>query len=289
MGPARTSVRNPGGLCLDAAGGFPGWAARIMPCDTTFDSQFWGNNPITSATWRLGSDGTLRTNVSRSGSPLNASGEVCLFSSVPGGDRINGDWWTSGEIGLWWCEGVPPESRWSFANGQMQAVAGPRAGLCLCSTDEALPAPKPPVPSDPINHTVRCPRGCRGPPCSGFPYCDAALSAQARAEDFVSRLSLQEKANAIMWIGAQVERLGTPTVTYGEAQHGLLKPCIDKQGVACTSPDASLCKCATSFPSLVGIGATFNRSLFKQMGEVMGDEARAYYIALSGETNMVMW
>ena len=92
-----------------------------------------------------------------------------------------------------------------------------------------------------------------------------------------------------MWIGAQVERLGTPTVTYGDAQHGLLKPCIDKQGVACTSPDASLCKCATSFPSLVGIGATFNRSLFKQMGEVMGDEARAYYIALSGETNMVMW
>ena len=55
-----------------------------------------------------------------------------------------------------------------------------------------------------------------------------------------------------------------------------------------TSPDTRVCKCATSFPSLVGIGATFNRSLFKQMGDVMGDEARAYYTVLKGETNMVM-
>ena len=78
----RTSIRNPGGLCLDAAGGSPGWAARVMPCDTTFDSQYWGNNPITSASWVLGKDGTLRTNISRAGSPLNASGEACLFSSV---------------------------------------------------------------------------------------------------------------------------------------------------------------------------------------------------------------
>ena len=287
----RTSVRNPEtGLCLDASGGFPGWAARIMPCDTTFGSQVWGNNPITSSTWRLGVDGTLRTNISRAGSPLNASGEACLFSSVPsGGDIVNGDWWTSGNVGMWWCHGALPESRWVFAKGRLQAAAGAKAGLCLCSTDEPLPAPQPPVPADPINHTVSCPQGCRSAPCNGYPYCDKKLSAQARAEDLVSRLSLQEKANIIMWTGAQVARLGTPTFTVGEAQHGLLKPCINKTGAVCTSPDTSVCRCATSFPSLVGVGATFNRTLFKIMGDVMGDEARAYYNILNGNTNMVFW
>ena len=49
--------------------------------------------------------------------------------------------------------------------GQLRAAAGPRAGLCLCSTDQQLPAPQPPVPADPANSTVSCPRGCRGPPC----------------------------------------------------------------------------------------------------------------------------
>ena len=136
---------------------------------------------------------------------------------------------------------------------------------------------------------MSCPQGCLSAPCSRYPYCNKALSSQARAEDFVSRLSLQEKANSIMWIGARVARLGTPTITYGEAQHGLLKPCINARGAACTSPDTSTCRCATSFPSLVGIGAAFNRTLFKQMGEVMGDEARAYYNVLDGDTNLVFF
>ena len=229
----RTSIRNPGGLCLDAAGGAPGWAARVMPCHTTFDSQTWGNNPITSATWRLGADGTLRTNISRAGSPLNASGEACLFSSVPAGDLENGDWWTSGSVGMWWCEGAPPGSRWAFEGGQMRAAGGPRDGLCLCSTDQRIPTPKPPVPADPVNHSVACPRGCLSEPCAGYPYCDKSLSAQSRAQDLVSRLSLQEKANMIMWQGARVPRLATPTMAYGEAQHGLLKACVDPHGVTC--------------------------------------------------------
>ena len=220
------------------------------------DAQVWGNNPITSATWRRGADGTLRTNISRAGSPLNNnSGEACLFSSVPGGDPVNGDWWTSGQVGMWWCDGAPPESRWVFANGQLQAAAGPKAGQCLLSTDVPLPTKKPTVPTDPVNHSIRCPQGCRGAPCNGYPYCDPTLSAQARAEDLISRLSLQEKANAITWLGAGVPRLRTPTMTVGEAQHGLVKPCIDRQGIACRSPNTSVCRCATSFPSLVGVGA----------------------------------
>ena len=42
----------------------------------------------------------------------------------------------------------------------------------------------------------------------------------------------------------------------------------------------------------VGVGAAFNRTLFRQMGDVMGDEARAYYNTLNAhglETNLVFW
>ena len=35
--------------------------------------------------------------------------------------------------------------------------------------------------------------------------------------------------------------------------------------------------CATSFPSLVGIGATGNKTLFRAMGAAISDEARAWY------------
>jgi beta-glucosidase-like glycosyl hydrolase len=91
------------------------------------------------------------------------------------------------------------------------------------------------------------------------------------------------------WKNAAVPRLGTPTLLYGEAQHGLLKPCIDRQGSTCHSPDTSACRCATSFPSLVGVGATFNRSLFREMGQVMGREARAYFNVLKGDTNLVFF
>ena len=146
---------------------------------------------------------------------------------MPGGDAVQGDWWTSGGVGMWWCDGAPAPSRWVFEKGQLRAAAGPKAGLCLCSTDEALPTPKPPVPADPVNHTVSCPQGCRGPPCSRYPYCNRALSAQARAEDLVSRLSLQEKANGLMWVGAGVARLRTPAIAVGEAQYSAFELILD--------------------------------------------------------------
>jgi beta-glucosidase-like glycosyl hydrolase len=106
----------------------------------------------------------------------------------------------------------------------------------------------------------------------------------------VSRLNIQEKAKMVSTHPqlCSVPRLGTPTIIYGEAQHGLIKGCIFANGTACSKlgPD---CKCPTSFPSLVGVGASFNKSLFTSMGKVMADEARAYYNVLGGNTNIVFW
>jgi hypothetical protein len=208
-----TAIKNhASGLCLDAAGGAPGWATRVMPCATSQLPWFWGNNPTTSATWRVMGDGTLRTNISRAGSPINASGEACLFSSVPG--DVSKNWWTSGQVGMWWCDGSP-ESKWKLAGGTLQAAAGAKSGMCLSSSPANIPNPKPGPPPDPVHNPVSCKDGCRSPPCSGYPFCNTQLSPQARADDFISRLSLQEKATSLMWNSATVTRLGSPTIRYG--------------------------------------------------------------------------
>lgn len=287
----RTAIRNAAtGLCLDAAGGFPGWAARVMPCETTYEPAYWGNNPITSATWQLLADGTLRTNISRAGSP-NASGEACLFSSVPVAD--GNDWWTAGKVGMWWCDGSP-ESKWKFAKAdsnqadRLYALSGPKAGFCVAATP-TVPVPSPAPPPDPAPSPISCPKGCLSSPCNGLPFCNKKLSAQARAEDLVSHLSLQEKANSLTLLVPYASPLGAPPILVGEAQHGLLKPCVGPDGKECNSPDTTECRCATSFPSLVGIGASFNQSLFAAMGDVMGDEAQAFFNVLDGNTNMLFW
>lgn len=119
------------------------------------------------------------------------------------------------------------------------------------------------------------------------------LSAQARAEDFVGRLSLQEKADTLTWthepLNPMVSPLGSPPIYPGEAQHGLIKPCVGPSGKVCNSANTSQCRCATSFPSLVGVGASFNQSLFSAMGDAMSDEARAFFNILDGNTNLVFW
>ena len=58
-----------------------------------------------------------------------------------------------------------------------------------------------------------------------------------------------------------VPRLGVPPVPTGEGLHGVVADC---QGEVC----------ATSFPHLTAVGATFNRSLFRHLGGVVGVEAR---------------
>ena len=81
-------------------------------------------------------------------------------------------------------------------------------------------------PPDPVHNPVTCKDGCRSAPCNGYPFCNMQLSPQARAEDFVSRLSLQEKATSLMWNSATVKRLGSPTIHYGKSP--VLPPVCDQ-------------------------------------------------------------
>jgi hypothetical protein len=311
-----------GRLCLDSLGGAPGWAVRVWWCMTSnFNaSAVWNpggrfnrnQNMVTSSTWKLHSDGTLRTNISRVGSPTNASGEACLFAKMP---SASADWAHSSSAVMWWCNG-DPLSRWNLTDGRLVSAA---SGKCLTATSKRLvsssgaplgptchaPSPIPPP-------AITC-RNCSSLPCSALPFCNASLSAQARAEDMVSRMSNQEKGYSLTDDMA-VTRLTGVTLRHIDGLHGIdgagcydrhASVCWDRsddpqceneawKGTKCVPksrpyPNLTECRCATSFPSLVGVGATFNRSVFSSVGRVLSDEARAMHNMKLRQANLFFW
>ena len=153
--------------------------------------------------------------------------------------------------------------RWVINGTALSPAIHP--GLCL---DWGSVAPEGP---DPECITVRGAKvcgGCAGPTTSSFGFCNASLDTDARIADLVGRLTVEEKA-ALMSSGPHavngVPRLGIPPVPSGEGLHGMVVDC---------SAEGNASVCATSFPHLTAVGATFNRSLFGMLGQVVGTEAR---------------
>jgi len=100
-------------------------------------------------------------------------------------------------------------------------------------------------------------------------YLDTKLSAEARAHDLVSRMTLEEKASQLEDYAVSIPRLGIPDYqTWGEALHG-----ISRAGYA------------TVFPQAIGMGATWDTELVKSMGSVISAEARAKYNQAQREGN----
>jgi beta-glucosidase-like glycosyl hydrolase/uncharacterized protein YjdB len=111
-----------------------------------------------------------------------------------------------------------------------------------------------------------------------LPYLDQSLPFDVRAADLVSRMTFPEKVaqhrsasqranNTALATYQAVPRLGVKAYRYwNEALHGVV-------GVAG----------GTSFPSALGIGATWNRDLVLEMATVISDEARAGNNGPNGE------
>lgn len=269
-------------LCLNADGGMPGWAARVWPCATSHNPQYWGDPlaQISSSVFRHDSStGQLRVHVATStrGTP---NGEACLRSTIP---DASGNWWFTEYVSMWFCNSSDRSQLW-VARGTANTprlTLRDNPSLCL----EAVPRPAnppppatPPGPSDPV-----CTSGCKSAPCSSFLFCNTSASWQDRANDLVSRLSLSEKVRMLSSVQSEPPSrfgLAESWMHFGEAQHGLVRSCLATNGEA---P-----RCATSFPALCGIGATANKSLFYEMGEVISDEARAWANIIPG-TNLVFW
>lgn len=92
-----------------------------------------------------------------------------------------------------------------------------------------------------------------------YPYQDPSLSAEARANDLCSRLTLEEKASLMKNASPAIQRLGIPQFDWwSEALHG-----IARNGFA------------TVFPSTIGMAASFDDDLVYQVFNAASDEARA--------------
>ena len=92
-----------------------------------------------------------------------------------------------------------------------------------------------------------------------FPYQNHALSAEERAADLCSRLTLQEKARLMMNSSPAIPRLGIPQFDWwSEALHG-----IARNGFA------------TVFPATIGMAASFDDDLLFKVFDAASDEARA--------------
>jgi len=96
---------------------------------------------------------------------------------------------------------------------------------------------------------------------SRYPYQNTDLDFESRAEDLVSRMTLEEKVGQLTHYAEAVERLDVPEYNWwNECLHG-----VARSGKA------------TVFPQAIGMAATFDRDMMFRMADVTSTEARAKY------------
>ncbi|RFZ94256.1 glycosyl hydrolase [Mucilaginibacter conchicola] len=97
-------------------------------------------------------------------------------------------------------------------------------------------------------------------------YKDANKAIDVRVKDLLTKLTLEEKISLLGYNSKAVPRLGIPAYNWwNEALHG-----VARAGEA------------TIFPQAIGMAATFNDDLLKQVSTVISTEARAKYNLSTG-------
>lgn len=91
-------------------------------------------------------------------------------------------------------------------------------------------------------------------------------------ETILAQLTLEEKAalctGATIWTTVAIERLGVPAMVMTDGPHGVRRSADLAQIAAQSLP-------ATCFPTASCLAATWDRDLVRQVGEALGQEARA--------------
>jgi beta-glucosidase len=108
-----------------------------------------------------------------------------------------------------------------------------------------------------------------------LPYLDKALPVEARIDDLIGRLTLEEKiglvhANGLFRSGG-VERLGIPYLWTDDGPQGVR----EEVGVTSWSPAGWTDDFATALPPGLTLAATWNPELAQACGKVIGEEACA--------------
>ncbi|XP_065828934.1 uncharacterized protein [Oscarella lobularis] len=112
---------------------------------------------------------------------------------------------------------------------------------------------------------------CADTPYSAFPYCNVSLDLITRTKDLVSRMTVAQKISQLVTGAPGVSSDNVSIAGYqwwSEALHGVAgSPGVHFGGKL---PHA------TSYPQVNTLGATFNKSLWLEMGNFIGIEARAF-------------
>ncbi len=99
---------------------------------------------------------------------------------------------------------------------------------------------------------------CGAEPC---PYLNRALTAEDRAKDLVSRMTLEEKVGQMQDVAPAIPRLNVPAYNWwNEALHG-----VARNGFA------------TNFPQSIGLAATWDTALMRRIATTIAVEGRAKY------------
>jgi len=98
-----------------------------------------------------------------------------------------------------------------------------------------------------------------GQPTYDFPFLNPNITLDARVDDLVGRMTLEEKISQMMNSSPAIDRLGIPAYDWwNECLHG-----VGRAGIA------------TVFPQAIGLGATWDEELLFRVSTVISDEARA--------------
>lgn len=93
-------------------------------------------------------------------------------------------------------------------------------------------------------------------------YLNPNLSPEVRARDLVSRMTLEEKAHQLGNTAPAIPRLKVPAYNYwNEGLHGVARAGI-----------------ATVFPQAIGMAASWDEPMMKQVGDVISTEFRAKFV-----------
>jgi len=96
---------------------------------------------------------------------------------------------------------------------------------------------------------------------NNYPFQNPSLPIEERVNDLVSRMTLQEKADQLLYTAPAIPRLGVPEYNWwNEALHG-----VARAGYA------------TVFPQSITIANTWDESLMYNVANAISDEARAKY------------
>ncbi|OMO82075.1 hypothetical protein COLO4_23248 [Corchorus olitorius] len=116
---------------------------------------------------------------------------------------------------------------------------------------------------------------------ANLPFCKVSMPISDRVKDLLGRLTLQEKVRLLVNNAAAVPRLGIKGYEWwSEALHGV-------SNVGPGTKFGGAFPGATSFPQVITTAASFNATLWEEIGRVVSDEARAMYNG--GAAGLTYW